>query len=58
MNALIHQQRMRDRLLKFHQEQQEKKIKRCNKKILPTIDEYFLDIDIISQREKQKETVE
>ena len=49
---------MRDRLLKFQQEEQENKIKRCNKKTLPTIDEYFLDIDIISQQEKQKETVE
>ena len=49
---------MRDRLLKFHEQQHEKNLKIRNTKILQTVDEHFPDIDIISQREKHKKTIE
>ncbi|CAF0775864.1 unnamed protein product [Rotaria sordida] len=58
LHNVIKQQRVRDRLQKGRQEQQEKDLKNRNKKILQTVNEYFPDINIISKQEKHRATIE
>ncbi|CAF3582011.1 unnamed protein product [Rotaria socialis] len=58
INGIIQQQRVRDRLLKIHQEQQTRHMKKHNRKILETVSQHFPDIEIISKYQKHKEAIE
>ncbi|UJR16067.1 hypothetical protein I4U23_002980 [Adineta vaga] len=56
LNDVIHRQRLRDRLQKARQEQQEKDIKKRNQKILQTVNQHFPEINNASKKSKHKTT--
>ncbi|CAF1070731.1 unnamed protein product [Adineta ricciae] len=58
LNDVIHRQRLRDRLQKAQQEQQERDLKRRNQKILQTVNQHFPDIDLVKRKQKLKRIVE